>query len=142
MALRIAGAKRPLVEDPTQVDTLDHESTETPQDEATESPDMEMQEQMMGEDQDQNPEEGGGIVDPNIAGYQGPENGPFKCGNCMYFSQDQPNTCHIVAGAIEAEGCCNLFTAAGSGMQGPTDEEQGPEEPTETPDMEDQEQEG
>jgi hypothetical protein len=39
--------------------------------------------------------------------YMGPDKGPFKCGNCERFSA--PNSCSIVEGAVEAEGCCDLF---------------------------------
>lgn len=39
-----------------------------------------------------------------------PENGPFHCGGCEYFSS--PNDCKLVEGHIEAEGCCNLYQKA------------------------------
>jgi hypothetical protein len=43
-----------------------------------------------------------------ISGYLPPEDGPFECENCHYFKK--PNSCEIVEGDIDAEGCCNLFT--------------------------------
>src|SRR6266850_7762166 len=46
--------------------------------------------------------------DPGVD-YMQPDQGPFKCGNCSHF-QD-PNSCEIVSGNIEPEGCCNLFAS-------------------------------
>jgi hypothetical protein len=78
------------------------EAQETPEEEASEqTPD--------GDEQPQ-----GGPVDPQIAGYMGPEHGPFMCGNCVYF--DGHNGCQIVSGEIDQMGCCNLFTPAGKGQ--------------------------
>ncbi|PYT03414.1 MAG: hypothetical protein DMF60_18465 [Acidobacteria bacterium] len=45
-------------------------------------------------------------ADPHVV-YMGREQGPFKCGNCGYFSA--PGACEKVKGAIDAEACCNLF---------------------------------
>jgi hypothetical protein len=42
------------------------------------------------------------------AGYQGPDQAPFECGNCGHF--DSAGACELVAGAIDARGCCNLFS--------------------------------
>ena len=58
--------------------------------------------------------------DPS-ANYMGPDQGPFKCGNCEYFQA--PNSCQKVQGPIESEGCCNLYekgpaTAAPSSLGG------------------------
>lgn len=57
---------------------------------------------------------GGGEVDKDTAGYLGPEDGPFMCKNCTYYGRQADNTCAIVAGHIDPEGCCNLFTNAGA----------------------------
>lgn len=43
-----------------------------------------------------------------ISGYLPPEEGPFECENCHYFSK--PNKCELVEGNIDPEGCCNLYT--------------------------------
>jgi hypothetical protein len=39
--------------------------------------------------------------------YMDPVPGGFKCSNCDYFHQ--PNSCELVEGNIEPEGCCNDF---------------------------------
>jgi hypothetical protein len=52
------------------------------------------------------------VPQPN-AGYMGPENGPFKCGNCDFFDPTDSD-CHVVAGKVDAEGCCNMFTKLGA----------------------------
>ncbi len=44
-----------------------------------------------------------------ISGYLPPEKGPFECENCIYFKL--PQSCQLVAGSIDPEGCCNLYTA-------------------------------
>lgn len=50
-------------------------------------------------------------VSQQYAGYQGPENGPFECEHCTFFSA--PSACQIVEGNIDPEGCCNNFTKGG-----------------------------
>ena len=45
-------------------------------------------------------------ADPTVA-YMGPEKGPFKCGHCEYF--ESPSSCRKVDGAIDPNGCCNLY---------------------------------
>ena len=47
------------------------------------------------------------MVSPMVAGYKGPELGPFACGNCEHWNED--GSCDIVAGPIHPEGVCNLF---------------------------------
>lgn len=50
------------------------------------------------------------------AGYQGPENGPFICANCIFFDN---GSCEVVDGAVDHLGCCNNFTSmAGQGGSG------------------------
>lgn len=49
-----------------------------------------------------------GTVDPMIAGYKGPEAGPFMCGTCAHYTGQ--GTCAIVAGPIDEQGICNIFT--------------------------------
>lgn len=44
------------------------------------------------------------------AEYEGPEDGPFRCGNCKHF--DGQNRCEIVTGKVEADGCCRYFDTA------------------------------
>lgn len=41
------------------------------------------------------------------AGYQGPEQAPFQCGNCVHF--DTSGACELVDGTIDSAACCNLF---------------------------------
>lgn len=41
------------------------------------------------------------------AGYQGPDQGPFKCAHCEYFIA--PSACSKVSGPIAPEGCCNNY---------------------------------
>lgn len=57
------------------------------------------------------------------AGYMGPEMGPFKCGNCDFFDPTDSD-CHIVAGKVDPEGCCNMFTKLGAHQP---DEDEGSE---------------
>lgn len=47
--------------------------------------------------------------------YMGPENGPFRCGSCEYFSE--PNACQKVEGIIQPEACCNLFSPKEKGKE-------------------------
>ncbi len=53
-----------------------------------------------------------GVVPPENAGYQGPDQGPFRCGSCSFFVPDS-SECHVVAGKVDAEGCCNNFVKGG-----------------------------
>lgn len=48
--------------------------------------------------------------------YMGPEDGPFECQHCKYFSA--PSSCRLVAGQIAPQGCCSLYEPKqeGSGM--------------------------
>lgn len=121
MALRIGGPKK--------------EQTKAPEATATEpgleellagfeAPDASAmpEETPMDEDMEQ---ESGGILDKGTAGYLGPEDGPFKCANCIYFSPAAPNTCAIVEGMIDPEGCCNLYTKADGGEEEMPTEEMG-----------------
>jgi len=43
-----------------------------------------------------------------VSGYLPPEKGPFECEHCIYFKS--PHSCQLVAGSIDPEGCCNLYT--------------------------------
>lgn len=101
MALRIAGNKKPLpVEEELPVEEV------APEEVPTEEP-------MPEEVPEEVPEEAtptGGALDPIIAGYKGPEDGPFMCGSCVHFSASGPNTCAIVSGYIDEGGICNVFT--------------------------------
>lgn len=53
-------------------------------------------------------------IDPMIAVYRPPDQGPFACGNCSYFIG--PNECDVVDGSIDPNGVCNLFHPPKSGM--------------------------
>ena len=67
--------------------------------------------------------------DPSVpADYQGPENGPFECDNCSFFSApkgcSQPDVLAEVGDAdgdgladVDPKGCCNKFSSMKSGGQ-------------------------
>lgn len=42
-----------------------------------------------------------------IAGYMGPDQGPFECEHCIHWVD--PDSCTLVAGKLDPHGCCNLF---------------------------------
>jgi hypothetical protein len=50
-----------------------------------------------------------GLVPADVAGYT--DQGPTMCGNCTYFLK--PSRCRIVAGPVEAGGCCNAWEPKG-----------------------------
>lgn len=52
----------------------------------------------------ENPEAGGGMVDPTLAKYMGPD---MRCGSCKHFQE--PSTCDLLSGPVEADGVCMLF---------------------------------
>lgn len=56
-----------------------------------------------------------------VSGYLPPEDGPFECENCHYFSQ--PRDCELVEGTIDPEGCCNLYTSVDSDNEESDDSE-------------------
>ncbi len=69
-------------------------------------------------------------VDQKTAVYMGPELGPFSCGGCIHF--EDPSSCNIVSGVVEADGCCNLYESAGNqGSPQDPDQDQGQESPSE-----------
>lgn len=72
----------------------------------------------------------GGGLNQQVAGYKGPEQGPFMCGNCQYYASHGPNTCEIVDGQIDEMGVCNVFTpsAGHDGQDTGADTEAPPEE--------------
>jgi len=70
-----------------------------------------------------------GAVSQYTAGYKGPEEGPFNCGNCVFFTD---GTCKIVDGEIDPEGVCNLFTTM-SGAEMPAGPEEDIPEPEDEP---------
>ena len=53
-----------------------------------------------------------GKASPDAAGYQGADQGPFACASCEHF--DGTSSCEVVAGPIEPQGCCNLFSKGGA----------------------------
>jgi hypothetical protein len=61
-----------------------------------------------------------GKVEPTMAFYRTPDMGPFMCGNCTHFREG--GSCVIVAGPIEPEGMCNLFTPGESDVEEPAEE--------------------
>jgi hypothetical protein len=60
-------------------------------------------------------------LDPSDPDYEGPEDGPFRCDNCMHFkAPNQCNQLQVVAtrnGQVDPAGCCKFFKtlSAGSG---------------------------
>lgn len=62
------------------------------------------------------PNSGDGMMDDGMkesqeeANYDGPDQGPFMCQNCKFFLPE--GACQKVEGAIDPEGCCNLFEKA------------------------------
>ncbi len=121
MALRIGGMKQPAPEAPAE-EPMDEEMAAMPE---------EMPEETPEETPEEMPEETGGVLDPMVAGYKGPEMGPFACANCAYFKG--PNACSVVAGMIDPDGICNVFMSGSQGEE-PMPEEEAPEEaPEEIP---------
>lgn len=55
--------------------------------------------------------------------YQGPENGPFRCDNCSYFSApgscSQPDIVQLQQGVVDPGGCCDYFESLGIGQATP-----------------------
>lgn len=140
MALRVAG-KSPAPQDdeqPTPVDPNDPDNDGD--DDSTPEGDT--------DNDGGNPNAGGGQVDPNIAGYMGPDQGPFMCANCVHFQA--PNACEIISGQVDHLGCCNLFTSSHAGVSAAEpdtgdDEDQGqggPQTATSLPTTEPDEAEG
>lgn len=121
MALRVAGKKPAFLEEEAAEAPMPEEMPVEEEMPEEELPAEEMPQEDMGDEMGtEAPEEG--VVDPVVAGYKGPEMGPFMCGNCQFFNPDGSNTCSLVAGPVEPEGVCNLFTAH------PVQEEEMPEE--------------
>ena len=141
MALRIGGGKKmeAPVEEPMAEEQVPMEEEVMPEDLLSELPETLEEEPMLEE---QAP---AGQVDMVTAGYLGPEEGPFVCGNCVFYGD---HSCQIVAGEIDPEGCCNLFTSASAGMEEempmeePMVEEEIPVEEAVEPEMEEASQEG
>lgn len=61
------------------------------------------------------------LVDPTIVHYMTPDMGPFACSNCEHFGEDGAS-CNIVAGPIDPQGICNLFTPPQGGEAPPEGE--------------------
>ena len=62
----------------------------------------------------------GGLVDPSVARYFGPD---AMCGGCIHFTAAEGGgACEIVAGPIDPEGICSLYTADEVADEAPTDE--------------------
>ena len=57
------------------------------------------------------PPQSGGKIDPQVAHYMGPDQGPFACSNCSYFTQ--PTTCEVLSAPVDPGGVCNLFESGG-----------------------------
>lgn len=112
MALRVGGAKPVPVEEEIPVEEPMPVEEEMPVE-----PEMPMEE----------PVPAGGMLDPMVAGYRGPEMGPFMCGNCIHFNGD--GSCQILSGPVDEGGLCNVFTAIPQEEEMPMEEEMPAEEP-------------
>lgn len=118
MALRVGGARpAPPVEEEMSFEDMPMEDEMPPEEEMPEEMPEELQEAAQEEPTDLR-----GLVDPAVAGYKGPEMGPFMCANCQYFAGD--TTCLLLAAPVDEEGLCNLFVEA----QGDQPEAEMPEE--------------
>lgn len=63
------------------------------------------------------------ILPKALVVYMDSDLGPFICSNCSNFRQ--PNTCQMVEGEIDPQGCCNIF-APGVGSGGAASMEEVP----------------
>ena len=118
MALRIAGPNPPT----PPSSPLEDETPLAPEDFNADSEDYQAPELDLGVEPEVK-------VDPLIAVYRSPDQGPFKCGNCNFFLEE--GACQIVAGQIDPEGLCNNFSALDLGGEPETPIE--PNVPTEVP---------
>lgn len=61
-------------------------------------------------------------VDPNDPDYEGPEDGPFECDNCQFFSDPnqcaQPDIVRSQGGQVDPKGCCKFFNSLSGGNGG------------------------
>lgn len=63
-------------------------------------------------------------IGSKLTGYAPPNMGPFSCANCVHFDgQGSCDNQQVVAdpevnGAVEADGCCNLFNPSKGGDTG------------------------
>ena len=113
MALRIAGDKPPTP--PVDPEVPEIPEVPTPDDDVGPELDLGVEPEVK--------------VDPLIAVYRSPDQGPFKCGNCNFFLEE--GACQIVAGQIDPEGICNNFSALDLGGEPETPVESNV--PTEVP---------
>lgn len=137
MALRIAGSKTGAKPDPTQAPQADPVSQLLSQAQgavgpsgptpATDPDDNSDDDSSLDSDSDNDSDQGNTQVDQNTAGYQGPDQGPFMCANCVFYEANGPESCALVAGKINHMGCCNLFTSAHS-QAGLSDQDTGDDE--------------
>jgi hypothetical protein len=105
MALRIGGGRpKPPVEEELPMEEM---MAEMPVEEPMPE---EMMAEMPAEEPPMEPEPQMGLVDPAIAGYKGPEEGPFACGSCAYYMGD--GRCVVLAAPVDEAGLCNLFMAS------------------------------
>jgi len=66
-------------------------------------------------------QDGEAVLPAQSAGYQGPEDGPFRCDNCTFFKGDNA-PCEKVSDPIQAGGCCYLFKNGNAQEGNPVDE--------------------
>ena len=92
MALRIKGNDpiQPPAE-PDEPEVIDNPEEEVAEPEAAALPQM--------------APSGAGLVAPDVARYLGPES---VCATCIHFME--PGTCEIVAGPVDPQGRCSLYT--------------------------------
>lgn len=79
--------------------------------EPDESPDIEspVEDAQEPQPEEASMQQGGSVdkLDQSTVMYKTPDQGPFKCSNCLYFQQ--PNACDMVDGEIHPDGYCNIF---------------------------------
>lgn len=121
MALMIGGPKKTL---PPQMQAPEPEAPAGATDQAPDAMPQDAAPDAAPDDAGQDAPTGAGL-DPSIAGYKTPDMGPFNCGHCVHYEANGPNTCAIVAGEVEEEGVCNVFT--------PMSEDHGPDDGTGDP---------
>lgn len=97
--LRIKGS--PQVAPAAQVEDVPQEGPDDTQEPLSAEPDQAMPTQAQ--------------ADPMVAGYKGPEQGPFMCSNCIFWQE--PEACSLVSGPISPDGICSLFTSMAAQVQ-------------------------
>lgn len=60
-------------------------------------------------------------IDPNNPDYEPPDDGPFRCDNCTFYTD--PNACtqpvvmKTQSGVVDPGGCCKFFNSATANVE-------------------------